>query len=415
MELIEGVTLKEHLREGPPSPEGAYDLAIQAARGLNAVHELGIVHRDFKTANIMIDAQGVAKLVDFGIAKDLSTEVTGLTGSLIMGTPEYMSPEQVQGGPAGFASDIYALGCVVYEVFAGHAPFRGATAAAIAYKHLHEDLPLFGEDAKRIPPALVPVLRRALAKEPGKRYETVNALAHDLSRACAADGFAEPPHRGGLRLPPRRPPATHDRDTTATILRRRPRRFWPWALAGVVVVIAVGIGVAYLAFFGPPPTSVPAAGPAPAAGPSTIAAIPATPSPFETALAASPLPLPLEIPDGAPSPPLAASEAPSPPPASPRATSSPSAPSPRPPSPSPRAAARTGTLRLLVVPEARVSVDGTSLGMVSRREVPLAPGTHTVRIEHPDYQPLQRRVAIREGDTEPLVIDLAEKGIRRNR
>ena len=93
---------------------------------------------------------------------------------------------------------------------------------------------------------------------------------------------------------------------------------------------------------------------------------------------------------------------------------SPRAASARPPSAPPRPAAVTGILRLLVVPEARVSIDGRSLGIVSRREVRLAPGTHTVRVEHPDYQPLQRRVSIREGDIEPLVVDLAEKGIRRS-
>jgi hypothetical protein len=88
--------------------------------------------------------------------------------------------------------------------------------------------------------------------------------------------------------------------------------------------------------------------------------------------------------------------------------------SPLPPSPLPRPAPVTGILRLLVVPESRVIIDGASLGLLSRRELPLAPGTHTVRVEHPDYQPLQRRVTIREGDTESLVIDLAEKGIRRS-
>ena len=126
MELLTGMTLKEYLHDEPLPHDAAYDVSIQVARGLNAVHELGIIHRDVKTANIMIDEAGVAKLVDFGIAKEVSADLTdpGAAG-MIMCTPEYMSPEQVHGGPASFESDIYALGCVVYEVFTGHAPFAG--------------------------------------------------------------------------------------------------------------------------------------------------------------------------------------------------------------------------------------------------------------------------------------------------
>src|SRR5688572_9810416 len=125
MQLLSGVALKEYLHDEPLPTGRACDVAIQVARGLNAVHELEIVHRDVKTANIMIDEAGVAKLVDFGIAKEVSSDLTGPTAAgMIMCTPEYMSPEQVQGGPGSFHGDVYALGCVVYELFTGHAPFR---------------------------------------------------------------------------------------------------------------------------------------------------------------------------------------------------------------------------------------------------------------------------------------------------
>ena len=101
MELLSGVTLKEYLHDEPLPPDSAYDVSIQVARGLNAVHELGIVHRDVKTANIMIDETGVAKLVDFGIAKEVSSDLTDPSAAgMIMCTPEYMSPEQVHGRPA---------------------------------------------------------------------------------------------------------------------------------------------------------------------------------------------------------------------------------------------------------------------------------------------------------------------------
>ena len=234
MELIEGVTLKEHLREGPLSPAAAYDVSIQVARGLNAVHELGIVHRDFKAANIMIDAQGVAKLVDFGIARHVSSDLTSPTAAgMIMCTPEYMSPEQVAGGPAGFHSDIYALGCVVYEVFTGHAPFRGPTAAATVYMHVHDALPLDDEDARRIPPPLVPILERALAKDPRERYESVADFFHALSAAGAAGGYTSVP-RGGLHPPP----GLATGGPAPGWLHRPAPRAWRLMLALVAVLVA---------------------------------------------------------------------------------------------------------------------------------------------------------------------------------
>ena len=262
-------------------------MSIQITRGLNAVHELGIVHRDFKTANIMVDGQGVAKLVDFGIAKHVSADLTGPTAAgMIMGTPEYMSPEQIVGGPAGFHSDIYALGCVVYEVFTGHAPFRGATAAATVYMHMHDELPVSGEDAKRIPPPLVPVLKRALAKNALNRFESVAEFFHSLTAASAEGGYAGV-HRGGLRLPAAaaRPVdiTPHDPET-ATIVRpgwlRHPApRSWRWALA------IVALAVVWLALLSrsplpdalPLPATMPT--PVPTPTPSPTPSLPASSSP----------------------------------------------------------------------------------------------------------------------------------------
>ncbi len=242
MELLSGMTLKEYLHDAPLPHDAAYDVSIQVARGLNAVHELGIIHRDVKTANIMIDEAGVAKLVDFGIAKEVSSDLTdpGAAG-MIMCTPEYMSPEQVHGGPASFESDIYALGCVVYEVFTGHAPFVGATPMATFLMHLHDDLPLGGEDAEHIPPPLVPILERALAKDPEQRYTSVSDFAGAMSAACAAGGFT------GARQAGRLAPASDarssgrrsrtragDPDNPAAGASgdgrwRRARSQWPWS------------------------------------------------------------------------------------------------------------------------------------------------------------------------------------------
>jgi serine/threonine protein kinase len=410
MELLSGVTLKEYLHEEPLPPESAYDVSIQVARGLNAVHELGIVHRDVKTANVMIDEAGVAKLVDFGIAKEVSADLTDPSAAgMIMCTPEYMSPEQVHGGPGSFRSDIYALGCVVYELFTGHAPFRGATPVATFFMHLHDELPLEGEDAERIPPPLVPILKRALAKDPHQRYASIPEFADALGKAAAAGGFAAP-HRGGLWLTAR-PPTAAERVDTATAVR--PRRLWKWALAAAAIAVASALGVGYLAFFGPPPSALPAPvsmaplAPSPDAEAQTVipagSAPPLSPSPSASATPSAPPPTPAATPSASP---RSIATAPAAPP-------SPRAGAPPPATPAPRPSPVTGLLRLLVVPESQVSIDGTSLGAVSRRELPLGLGIHTVRVEHPDYQPLQRRVTIRAGDPENLVIDLAEKGIRR--
>ena len=126
MEYVEGVDLKRWLREhGSFEAAPAYDVAIQVAEGLQAVHEEGIIHRDLKTPNIMRDAEGVARLMDFGIAKREGEGTGGgatATGHIV-GTPEYMSPEQAQGRRVDFRSDIYGLGIVTYEIFTGRVPF----------------------------------------------------------------------------------------------------------------------------------------------------------------------------------------------------------------------------------------------------------------------------------------------------
>ncbi|HET8646313.1 MAG TPA: serine/threonine-protein kinase, partial [Vicinamibacteria bacterium] len=185
MEYVEGHDLKTLLRRsGPfPAPE-AFDAAIQAAEGLQAVHEVGIVHRDLKTPNIMRDARGLVRLMDFGIAKDFEGESSGgatATGQIV-GTPEYMSPEQVKGEKLDARSDIYALGIVVFELFTGDVPFRGATVASTLMMQLQAPLPLEGPAARRLPEPLVGVLRRALEKDRAARF----ARSADMAGALAA-------------------------------------------------------------------------------------------------------------------------------------------------------------------------------------------------------------------------------------
>jgi predicted Ser/Thr protein kinase len=186
MALIEGTDLRRVLlrsREGLPTEE-AFRLALQVTEGLQAIHDVGIIHRDLKSPNIVCDKEtGGARLMDFGIAKDSRTS-GGLTAvGEVMGTPEYMSPEQCRGNPLDFRSDIYSLGIVIYEIFTGRVPFLGDSVMATLLKQVEDPLPLDGPAAARIPPSLAPVLGKALAKKPADRYATAAEVAEALREA----------------------------------------------------------------------------------------------------------------------------------------------------------------------------------------------------------------------------------------
>jgi serine/threonine protein kinase len=188
MELIQGTDLKQIVQGSGALPrEEAYEVAIQLAEGLGAIHDVGIIHRDLKTANVMRDGRGLVRLMDFGIAKQLGVEASAsatATGH-ILGTPEYMSPEQARSQPLDSRTDIYALGIVIFEIFTGRVPFHGDTPVATLLKHLQELPPLYARESTGIPAPLVRVLRTALAKDPADRYATVRELTEDLRRARA--------------------------------------------------------------------------------------------------------------------------------------------------------------------------------------------------------------------------------------
>jgi predicted Ser/Thr protein kinase len=190
MEFVEGADIRQMARDrgGYLDPDEAFDVAIQTADGLQAIHDVGIVHRDLKTTNIMRDPSGRVRLMDFGIAKVEGADRTSGGGGLtttgqIMGTPEYMSPEQCLGDRIDHRSDIYALGVVVYEIFTGTVPFRGDTPVATLFKHIQDPVPFEGPVAARIPLAAVPVLRKALAKNRADRFASSAEMAEALRRA----------------------------------------------------------------------------------------------------------------------------------------------------------------------------------------------------------------------------------------
>jgi serine/threonine protein kinase len=212
MEYLQGNDLKQELREkGPPPADEAFDVAIQVAEGLQAIHDVGIIHRDLKTPNLMRDARGVVRLMDFGIAKEGNDTGSGALTSTgqVMGTPEYMSPEQCRGEKIDARSDIYALGIVNYEIFTGQVPFHGDTPVATIFKHIQDPVPLSGGAAIRIPASAVPILLKALAKDRAGRYETAAEMAQAL-RQARADGV---PATASLPVAPPLPTPSGSSDT----------------------------------------------------------------------------------------------------------------------------------------------------------------------------------------------------------
>ncbi len=213
MEYLQGNDLKQELREkGPPSAAEAFDITIQVAEGLQAIHDVGIIHRDLKTPNLMRDARGVVRLMDFGIAKEGGDTASGALTSTgqVMGTPEYMSPEQCRGEKIDFRSDIYALGIVNYEIFTGQVPFHGDTPVATIFKHIQDPVPLSGGAAIRIPQSAVPILLKALAKDRVNRFETAAEMAAAL-RQARGDGVTP---TGSLpAVTPSLPAPDHSSDT----------------------------------------------------------------------------------------------------------------------------------------------------------------------------------------------------------
>jgi predicted Ser/Thr protein kinase len=178
MEYVDGVTLKDLLHESGGLPvEAALEIAEQIVAGLAAIHDVGIMHRDIKPANLMRTRTGLIKLMDFGIAKQVGGVTLTAAGQAV-GTPEYMSPEQVMGQKLDPRTDIYTAGIVLFELLTGAAPFRAETPIETAHKQVMEAPKL---EAPGITPALVPILSRALAKDREARFRSARELGEALA------------------------------------------------------------------------------------------------------------------------------------------------------------------------------------------------------------------------------------------
>jgi eukaryotic-like serine/threonine-protein kinase len=256
MEYVAGRTLKAIVREqGALDPASAIDIVIQILRAARFAHKRGVIHRDLKPHNVILDEEGRARVTDFGIARAGASDMT-LTGS-IMGTAQYLSPEQAQGLAVTSASDLYSVGVILYELLTGVVPFEGETAVAIAFKQVAAEPQPPSALRQGIPPSLDAVVLRALAKDPAQRYadadELIAALEHErqalpaLATAATPDGYVRQGAYAGagwLLAAPATGQYEIEEDPAALEARRRRRR--RALLWGLAIVVAAGAVVAVL-------------------------------------------------------------------------------------------------------------------------------------------------------------------------
>ena len=229
-EYVGGQTLKQLVAtEGPLPVESALVLTIQVARGLSFAHRNGLVHRDVKPQNVLLNGDGQAKMTDFGIARSLDVP-RGLTETgTVLGTSDYIAPEQAQGQRVDEQSDVYSLGVVLYELLTGDVPFPGENFVAVAMQHINDPPPSVRAKRPDVPPRVDAAVQRAMAKDPADRFPTMADFGRELE-ACASGGTEE----GTQVIAPPAP------------VRKR-RRVSPWPLVLVLAgMLAVGGALAYL-------------------------------------------------------------------------------------------------------------------------------------------------------------------------
>ena len=260
MELVEGENLKSRIRrEGALEPEEAARICAAVGEALAYAHAQGVVHRDIKAQNVLLTRDGEVKLADFGIARLIGAEDgEGLTKTdMLLGSADYLSPEQADGRPVDARADVYSLGILLYECLTGTLPFKGEGFVAVAMKHCSEPLPDPRLARRDIPDHLAAVTMHAAAKEPADRFQDAASMVAALEdRPGGTAVFEMPP------LPP------EEEGDTARRPRRRRRRILAWALA-LVVLAAAGVA----AFAALDPLGGGGAPPAPTAVPLTLSAV----------------------------------------------------------------------------------------------------------------------------------------------
>lgn len=428
MELVHGQDLKKYLESrGRLSTSEALDLAREIGEGLQAIHDAGVIHRDLKLANVMRDGAGRLRLMDFGIAKSAGDMMSTVTGHIV-GTPEYMSPEQVQGQPVDARADIYSLGVMTYELLTGRVPFKADTPLAVIMMQVHAS-PQLNDPA--IPGDVATVLGKALQKKPEDRYESARAFGAALSaaRASLVAPSAATPGAGAAAAPGRKAPDRAGRSAQRGPAVRAAAAGAVFAILALATWLVVRTSestrnpqetTSAPTLSGPPQIGVPAAATPSPPPPTPIPTVERTTFTRAVGPARSSSPVVAATPEAVPvattpAPPSAAAANPTPLPTLTPAATAVQTPAPGPAaSPSPPAAAPLGYLQIKSTPVAQVTVDGVDSGTVSEtRTLELGPGRHVIRFLHRDYQPLQRIVTIRPGETVKVFIDLKLDGIPR--
>lgn len=244
MEFVDGQTLKEMIREqGRIKPDQALRMTIRILAAVDHAHRNGIVHRDIKPQNILVDRQGHVKVADFGIARlktSQTTLVEGENGASALGSVHYFSPEQARGEVADEKSDLYSVGVVLYEMLTGQVPFDGETSVSVALKHVSEEPKSMRLYQSGISKALDEVVMRALCKDASKRYQTAAEMAADLRRTITH------PRGGFVKYPQDPEEAERQREARKRKRQRDHRRLVKLALiAGVLLVLCVAMVVSW--------------------------------------------------------------------------------------------------------------------------------------------------------------------------
>ena len=231
-EYIDGENLKELSNRGPLEAREAIRLTLQVARALSFAHERGLVHRDVKPQNVLLNEDGQAKVTDFGIARSLDVHGVTQTGT-VLGTSDYIAPEQARGQKVDPKTDIYSLGVVLYELLSGEVPFSGDNFVAVAMRHVNEPAPSVSDLRPDCPVRLDLAIQRAMSKAPEDRFESMGDFVLELE-ACLAEIEGRGDEGATMIVPaPRRPRRRRSRERPAAVM--------PLVLA-VVVVALVALG-----------------------------------------------------------------------------------------------------------------------------------------------------------------------------
>ena len=271
MEYVDGRTVRDLLQDGHRLlPERSLEIIDGVLRALDYSHQAGIVHRDIKPGNVMVTRNGDIKVMDFGIARAMSDAQATMTQTAqVIGTAQYLSPEQARGERVDSRSDLYSTGCLLYELLTGRPPFTGDSPVAIAYQHVRENPVPPSRVDPDVPPWADAIVLKAMAKSPADRYQTAADMRADLQRAASGlPVAAAPPTRADMYQGTRQmstdptsaipPVADYDYAGGGYDQGRRGggHRWIPWVL-GLVLVLGVVIGVAYYLLAGGKTTSVP--------------------------------------------------------------------------------------------------------------------------------------------------------------